>query len=401
MDLILVHGWAFELRDPAQSRRAAAEAWEALDRLVALGLPFASGADGVRRFDPSEVLNFVVWTGLQGLEPLWRSRFTPTGRRLAWEARESGWRLDRPPPNEGDDIAFHVELSRTFRGKGPGRGRFRLPLPIEDATLDDLEVAFRGPEGNCQLVQSPARLDVLTAPSPGQPVTAGVALDFTARPWAPRPAPLSADERELYTRPREGLVKVTAPVVELASRLASGRPEPMALLAAFWDYALDELCCGVIRYDALDPARPLDWVLENGWFDCQLGAALIVAVCRARRIPARIAGGYLLRPTSPCAHYWAEVWLEETGWTPFDLISWDLSAGGADGAWRHAGFARLDACMTTQRLPRLFNGVGSVRLPPAWRLLSRAVGRGVETELYQAAAGALVYSERIEVEVRR
>ena len=314
VDLMLVHGWAFELRDPAQSQRAAQEAREALGRLIALGLPFASGADGVRRFDPSEVLNFVVWTGLQGLDPLWRSRFTPTGRRLAWEARGGGWRLDRPPPERGDDIRFHVELGRTFRLEVAGRGRFRLPLPIEDANLEALVVAFRGPEGDCQLVQSPARLDVLMAPSPGQPVTAGVGLDFVARPWAPRPATLSADERDLYTRPREGLVKVTAPVAELAARLAGGRSEPMALLAALWDYALDEMGCGVIRYDGLDPARPLDWVLENGWFDCQLGAALIVAVCRARQIPARIAGGYLLRPTSPCAHYWAEVWLEATGW---------------------------------------------------------------------------------------
>jgi hypothetical protein len=160
------------------------------------------------------------------------------------------------------------------------------------------------------------------------------------------------------------------------------------------------MTCGVVSYDQLDPARPLDWVLERGWFDCQLGAALIVAVCRARGVPARLAGGYLLYPTAPAVHYWAEVWLEDCGWAPFDLLTWGLSRGGRDRLWRDHFFGRLDHRMTTQRLPRLFSGAGSVRLPNAWRILARGADEGIQADLYDARSGELTYQEFVAVQLQ-
>jgi hypothetical protein len=56
---------------------------------------------------------------------------------------------------------------------------------------------------------------------------------------------------------------------------------------------IDELACGPVHYDQVTPATPCDWVLESGWYDCQLGSAFLVALARARGIPARIVGGYV------------------------------------------------------------------------------------------------------------
>jgi transglutaminase-like putative cysteine protease len=53
--------------------------------------------------------------------------------------------------------------------------------------------------------------------------------------------------------------------------------------------------------------------------DCTEYSDLFVALCRAKNIPARFAAGYTVRydNISP-KHNWAEVFLEEYGWVPFD-----------------------------------------------------------------------------------
>ena len=50
----------------------------------------------------------------------------------------------------------------------------------------------------------------------------------------------------------------------------------------FWDFILDRLISGIMHYDELDVPYPADQVLDSGWFDCQLGSALLAALCRAR-----------------------------------------------------------------------------------------------------------------------
>ncbi len=53
--------------------------------------------------------------------------------------------------------------------------------------------------------------------------------------------------------------------------------------------------------------------------DCTEYSDLFVALCRAKNIPARFAAGYTVRfdDISP-KHNWAEVFLQDCGWVPFD-----------------------------------------------------------------------------------
>src|SRR5450631_3075901 len=62
IDLLVLCGWAHEVQ---QGKRASAVqgAAAALDRWIAAGLPFAPTADGARRFDPVEVVNFLKDVG--------------------------------------------------------------------------------------------------------------------------------------------------------------------------------------------------------------------------------------------------------------------------------------------------------------------------------------------------
>jgi hypothetical protein len=149
-----------------------------------------------------------------------------------------------------------------------------------------------------------------------------------------------------------------------------------------------------VHYDRVPADAPLDWTIDTGLLDCRLGSALIAALCRTSGIPARLRSGYTLYDV-PFYHYWVEVWTDERGWLPFDLICWDLSLRGRDAAWRDTFFAALDARMTTEILPRSFTGFPSVQFPQAWHLLARPVEHGAAFGLFASDTGALIYEDTL------
>ena len=208
-------------------------------------------------------------------------------------------------------------------------------------------------------------------------------------------APSADPPQPAHLAPREGLVCVDAQVAELARRLAGTPARPEAALKAFWSYMLDELCCGPVPYEQIDPRAPCDFVLRSGWYDCQLGAALFVALCRAVGVPARVVGGHVLYQKAPTNHFWAEAWLEGR-WAPFDFLCFDLSLGGRDMAWRERFFGRLDARLIAERRPLEFTGAPGVRIPPVWRVLQTPEPDGARMEL-EGVDGAPVLSDLVSV----
>jgi hypothetical protein len=50
--------------------------------------------------------------------------------------------------------------------------------------------------------------------------------------------------------------------------------------------------------------------------------------------------------------------------------------------------------MKTERLPRLFNGTGSIRLPAAWHRLAKLNDDGMELAFYASDTGDLIYRDR-------
>jgi transglutaminase-like putative cysteine protease len=65
------------------------------------------------------------------------------------------------------------------------------------------------------------------------------------------------------------------------------------------------------------------WVLEKKEGDCTEFADLFIALCRANGLPARFCQGYLIHEVADGdtpKHDWAEVYLEDYGWVPFDPL---------------------------------------------------------------------------------
>ena len=403
VDLIVLNGYARE--SPAWGReQATRDAREALGRWIAAGLPFARSQDGTRRFDPAEVLNFMKFIGARDGDPFWEQCFVATARGIILEFHHSDHAAAVPPsPTALPSQPFRVAFEREFDLDGGERGArtlLRLPLPLEDHTLRDLKVVtVAPPQVEVEFTVAPGRLDARLAGTHRGAITLGVELSFNAYPTVATPTStsLAAPEIDLYTRWAEGLINVSPRVQALAAKLAGNLAESRAAVMRFWSFMLDELTIGVLHYDELNPAHPIDWVLESGWYDCQMGSALLIALCRARGIPARMASGYFLYPASPTPHYWVEVWLDHAGWTSLDTICADLSVGGRDAPWRDYFFGCLDYRMKTQCLPRVFNHNPGMPFPPAWHMLTSADGMGIDVSFFANDTGTLVYRDRIAV----
>ncbi len=59
--------------------------------------------------------------------------------------------------------------------------------------------------------------------------------------------------------------------------------------------------------------------------DCSEYSDLFVALCRAKKIPARVVTGISVqRDTKTARHNWAEVYLKNAGWVPFDPSKGDV-----------------------------------------------------------------------------
>ena len=405
LEVLLLGGWAFEV-EAGRHAEALASTLTALDSWIELGLQYRRSERGERLYDPVEVLNFQKWAGLNGRDRFWIDRCVRTNRALVrdWaETKRDGvsW------PDGRSDAPFHVTLQRTFDVRNFERGaklRLRMPMPLPGAYVREIEsVPVVSSDLRAEIFLSDGRMEARLAAF-GEPfIEIGAEVSFIA---TPRPAGtveqagrLDPAKAEIYLRPIDGPIRITPKIRTLANFLAGPERGPWETVRTFWTYMIDELIPGMVHYDQVYPEAPGDWVLESGWYDCQLGSALFVSMCRARGIPARIINGHFLYRLAPTNHFWAEVWIDGQGWLPFDFLSWDLSAGGHDPEWRDHFAGTIDYRMVTQCLPQAFTGSMSVRLPPAWHMLHTRIGKGIEISMV-GLDGSLAYRDRVTVHAR-
>jgi hypothetical protein len=375
VEMLMLAGWAYERDDPDVARRAG----DALRRWIDCGLPCVISKSGARVFDPAEVWTVMKRLGREGGDPYFRDQQVATGRRLVTDLAHSA----------APDGPFVVEIHRTFDPSAlplSRPSRFRLPLPFEQVhghrSVDILgDTIDRDP-----ITLHASRIELRCAPT-GKPVTLAARIAVPA----PRHRAIAAD-MDIYLRPREGIIAVSERVHSLARRLAGQGATIAQAVRAFWLFLIESFVCVPIHYDQIDPAAACDWVLDAGCYDCRLGAALFIALCRARGISARMVGGYVLYRRAPTNHFWAEYWCPENGWTPVDFLGWDLSGGGDDPVWRDRFFGQLDARLVTELLPLVFTGAPGVTVPRAWHMLQTAVGDGIEIAL-TALDGRPVYTD--------
>jgi hypothetical protein len=373
-----------------------------LDTCITLGLPYALSENGRRLFDPVEVRNFIKYAYFKYGAPFWRDRAVFMLRRLMSET--VSWMSLNIPPNlaELKPATYDITIHRTFNLAAHQIGdviKLRLPLPIDDpATPASTSVFLSTDTPDAQTKYEQARLTVRLAVPESREVTIGVRVRLRFTPKTSNiSSKLDHADSTLYTRQEEGLIKVDRRICDLSQSIIGSCVDRLDSIYRLWDFVFDELTLGSIYYDQLDQEHPLHWTLDNRIYDCKVGAALLIALCRAHGIPARMISGYTLNPVLPTTHSWFEVWFDGQGWLPFDLYSMDLCCGDKTSSWRHHFFGKIDHRLITERLPRLFSGLGSIRLPNRWQMISTRDDEGVITYFENLQTGTSIYSEKVTV----
>ena len=114
-----------------------------------------------------------------------------------------------------------------------------------------------------------------------------------------------------------------------------GGKNDLEIVQNIYDYVLDNMEYVLHGKESFGAVKALR--LKKG--DCSEYADLFVALCRARKIPARVVSGYTVNPdTKTSRHNWVEVYLQRYGWVPFDPSSGDRR----NGFFRELGFGRME-----------------------------------------------------------
>jgi len=397
IDMLLVAAFVYELE---AGRREAAVAYilTSLDKWIKLGLGYQRAADGQRLFDPVEVINRMKWSGVLDIDDFWVNHFVTTTRAFfsEWNSTAIGSSAGfgrHKPARFAVDFRRVFDLSRVQAGQ---KLRLRLPLPISQSSKDVQVEPIAASELTARISRSEGRLDFqFTAPSRSD-VEIGARIFFSTDGHSEDGLAGARDSsaRETYLRESDGLIRVTSRIRELSRAIVGNNDAPMSKATKLFHHVIDELMCGLLHYDQVNSEAAGDWVLDNGWYDCQLGAALFASLCRASDIPARILSGHVMYRLAPGFHYWAEVWIDGQGWLPFDFLTWDLSKAGTDLPWRNSFAGTVDYRLVTQCFPLVFTGPMSVRFPPEWHLVNAPFGRGMEIR-FTELEGKLIYSDRI------
>ncbi len=290
----------------------------------------------------------------------------------------------------------------------PGRpGFLRLPLPLRQSQRGAAQVRLQEPAGALlEMRETPGRVELRVDSAAARgPITAQLTVDFVGSeerasmaPSAPLGAPVEAAD-QIWLREREGWSAASAPVAALAAELARTSSTAREFAYAAWEWLMTHLRFGDVHYAQLDQSDPLGGLVQTRLADCMIGSSLLVALCRARGIPARVVTGYLLHPANLGPHSWAEVRLAPDLWVPFDYGSWCYSAGDPrDPVWGNFFRGRVDARFVAEIAPRDFTGWGSAPPPERWFRLERLRGDRIEHTLH-ALPGSLFRRDLLDLQI--
>ena len=119
-----------------------------------------------------------------------------------------------------------------------------------------------------------------------------------------------------YTKASEH-VDLTPEIIAKANELVAGKTDALDALFAIGNFVNEN-----VAYDKsyIGKVEKASWVLQNKKGVCQEYATLFIALVRAIGIPARYVTGvaYSNIDKGFGNHAWAEIWLPELGWIPFD-----------------------------------------------------------------------------------
>jgi hypothetical protein len=395
IEQIIVQCWLFQARAGDYSD-ARARAERTLERLLSKGLPYKTGPSGLL-LDPYAANNMIKSRVGEPADDAW----------VDWQQTTRRNAVSLP-------AALHLyrfSLHREWHAYVATAGRpvvLRLPLPLRETQRGPARVRLLQPaETPLEIRETPGRVELrLDSTAIRGPIVAELVVEFlgsevgdSMAPSAPIGASVDSED-QIWLREREGLIAPSAKVAALAEQLARESSNVREFVYAAWEWLMTELRFGDVHRAALHSHDPLGGLLQNRLADCISGSSLLVALCRARGIPARIASGFLLHPANLGPHSWAEVRLARNLWVPFDYGSWCYCAGdSSDPVWGRFFRGRIDARFLAEVAPRDFTGWGSAPPPERWFRLERLRGERIEHTLHALPDGSLFRRDLLDLQI--
>ncbi|MFM2288544.1 MAG: hypothetical protein RL684_1687 [Pseudomonadota bacterium] len=395
IEQIMIQCWLFEARGGDRDG-AWREAERTLERLLARGLPHEQRADGIW-LDPYAANNLIKARAGELDDPAWQAWQQTTHRNAA--------SLPAAPH------LYRLTMRREWHGYSVTPGRpvvLRLPLPMRGSQRGAARVRLLEPASALlDQREMPGRIELRVDGARARgPIVAELEVDFVAgeqrdalAPGAALGSPVEGGE-ELWLRDREGLVVQDAAVAALAARLSTGCADARAYVRSIWRWQMSQLRFGDWHRNDLDMADPLGGLLDTRLADCMLGSSLLIGLCRARGVPARLLTGYLLHPANLGPHSWAEVRVAPGEWMPVDFGTWCYSAGDPEEPhWGGYFLGRVDARYVAEVAPREFTGWGSAPPPERWYRLEKLDGQRIVHSLHALPDNTLFRRDVLELQV--
>jgi Transglutaminase-like superfamily len=395
IEQILVQCWLFEARsgDRAAARRRAERT---LERLLSKGLPSSEGPKGLL-LDPYAANNRIKSRVGEPADDAW----------LDWQRTTRRNATSLPPAPQTYLFCMRREW-HSYSVSTSGQVILRLPLPLRGAQRGAARMRLVEPAGALlDMRETPGRLELrIAAPVDRGPIVAELEVEFVAGevrdpmvPSEPLGSSVTAVD-EIWLRDREALISPSASVTALAKELAHASATARDFVHRAWRWMMANLHFGDVHREQLDTTDVLGGLLRTPLADCILGSSLLIALCRACGIPARLVSGYLLHPANVGPHSWAEVRLAPDVWVPVDYGSWCYCAGDPDDPiWGNYFLGRVDARFLAEIAPRDFTGWGSAAPPNRWFRLERLRGDRIEHTLHSLPDSSLFRRDVIGLEV--
>ncbi|GAH34200.1 unnamed protein product, partial [marine sediment metagenome] len=114
-----------------------------------------------------------------------------------------------------------------------------------------------------------------------------------------------------YLQPERKIESNDPDIIALAKEVTRGSKSAWEATVAVADWVYKN-----IRYEITGAGAKETLKTKRG--DCGPHTFLTIALCRAVGIPARMVGGFMYAQGKFGQHYWAEVYLDKTGWIPVD-----------------------------------------------------------------------------------
>lgn len=283
------------------------------------------------------------------------------GREATHRAVEtSRWRLTY-------DVSFDADEADAIV-------RIAIPSPTRHASIIDSEMTY--PDLDAEVVSMESGNYRFIEARAGQAgrfrVTAGflIELDPTRSSWGlGRLTELSADARTRYLREEETLPVRSANLQRILQQSVGQWETEEQRLQWIYNYCTHK----VKRASGQSATNEVSNIIDptDPSAAAPLGRArLMVALCRAARMPARLVTGFELRQQEPITpHVWVEVF-GNSRWRPFDPVNdyaWTMPVHFIPARRGQEGIVRPSVASTVSQLSTNFS---LIRLPPPSAVLA-------------------------------